>query len=142
MDRIFLVLEICNFIFSGTIYAAFSVYQKVKNHLPLDTVYFNGTANFTSIYWTGPRYLTGMKRKWPHKNKTHAAVVSKTSLLEHFTELLYLKINTMGRVTTGSFFKEELCFKLFFELKRGKRDFLMLGFSPLVESVCNIRYKI
>lgn len=55
--------------------------------------------------------------------------------------LLYLKINTMGRVTTGSFFKEELCFKLFFELKRGKRDFLMLGFSPLVESVCNIRYK-
>lgn len=82
-----------------------------------------------------------MKRKGSHENKTHAAVVRKINLLEHFTVLLYLKINTMGRVTTGSFFKEELCFKLFFELKRGKRDFLMLGFSPLVESVCNIRYK-
>lgn len=120
----------------------FSISKSQKPFAFIDTVYFNGTANFTSIYWTGPRYLTGMKRKWPHENKTHAAVVSKTSLLEHFTELLYLKINTMGRVTTGSFFKEELCFKLFFELKRGKRDFLMLGFSPLVESVCNIRYKI
>lgn len=51
----------------------------------------------------------------------------------------YLKEkNTIGRLTTGSFFKEELLFKLFFELKSGKRLFLMLGFSDSVDSVCNI----
>ena len=91
--------------------------------------------------WNWLRYLTSTKRIWPHENKRHAVVISKTSLLEQFSGLPYVKMGTMGGVTTGSFFKEELCFKWFFELKRGKRDFLMLGFSPLVESVCNIRYK-
>lgn len=38
---------------------------------------------------------------------------------------------------TGS--TDELCFKLFFELKRGKRLFLMLGFLPSQPSVWNIR---
>lgn len=44
---------------------------------------------------------------------------------------------TMGWARTGS--TEELCFKLFFELKRGKRLFLMLGFLPSQPSVWNIR---
>lgn len=46
---------------------------------------------------------------------------------------------TMGWARTGS--TEELCFKLFFELKRGKRLFLMLGLLPSQPSVWNIRRK-
>lgn len=42
----------------------------------------------------------------------------------------------MGEATTGRTLTAELCFKLFLELKRGKRLFLMLGFLPSSMSVC------
>lgn len=38
--------------------------------------------------------------------------------------------------TTGRTLTAELCFKLFLELKRGKRLFLILGFLPSSTSVC------
>lgn len=46
----------------------------------------------------------------------------------------------MGEATTGRTLTAELCFKLFLELKRGKRLFLMLGFLPSSMSVCGAEY--
>ena len=42
----------------------------------------------------------------------------------------------MGDATTGSVLAAALCFRLFLELKRGNRLFLMLGFLPSSMSVC------